>query len=77
MSARREKRLRQLERRVEALEFTTERLVRRLGRVEDAISEMAVVKSELKVQDADWAPVPLRRSLWRRLLDAIMGRDEP
>lgn len=61
MSARREKRLRRPERRVEVLE----------DKVAREISEV------LEVQDADWAPAPPRRSLWRRLLDAIERRDEP
>lgn len=61
MSARREKRLRRLE----ALETISLR------------QDWTDIKmSKLRVMDADWAPAPPRRSLWRRLLDAIMGRDE-
>ncbi len=69
MSARREKRLRRLERRVEALEDKVAR--ENIAKAAREISEV------LEAQDADLAPAPLRRSLWRRLLDAIMGRDEP
>lgn len=69
MSARREKRLRRLERRVEALEDKVAR--------ENIAQAAREINEVLDAQDADWAPVPHRRSLWRRLLDAIMGRDEP
>ena len=60
MSARREKHLRRLVRRVEVLE-------------DKVAQENSKV---LEAQNADWAPAPPRRSLWRRLLDAIMWRDE-
>lgn len=61
MSARREKRFRQLERRVEALE-------NRAAREIDKIPE---------IPDAYWEPAPPSRSIWRRLVDAIRGRAEP
>ena len=35
------------------------------------------INEVLEAQDADWAPAPPKRGFWRRLLDAIMGRDEP
>lgn len=70
MSARREKRLRRLERRVEALETKADVLSLRQDRTD-------IKMSNLRVIDADWAPAPPRRSLWRRLLDTIKGRDEP
>lgn len=69
MSARREKRLRRLERRVEALEDKV---------AQENITQAArEISDVLEAQDADWAPALPRRSLWRRLLDAIRGRDEP
>lgn len=77
MSARREKRFRQLERRVDAAEFVIDKMEKRLSRAENNVADMARIRAEIKVQDADWAPAPPRRGLWRRLLDAIKGRDEP
>ncbi len=70
MSARREKRLRKLE---EKLEYMNGRV----HALEFRVLSMEEKADALEVQDADWAPAPPRRSLWRRLLDAIMGRDEP
>lgn len=67
MSARREKRLRKLEATVTYMDIRVRALERRLLTMEE----------EAEAQDADWAPAPPRRSLWRRLLDAIRGRDEP
>jgi len=69
VSARREKRFRQLERRVEALENrATQENISRAAREIDKI---------LEVPDAAWEPAPPRRSIWRRLVDAIKGRAEP
>lgn len=69
MSARREKRLRRLERRVEALEDKVAR--------ENIAQAAREINEVLDAQDADWAPAPTKQGFWRRLLDAITGRDEP
>ena len=74
MSARREKRLRQLERRVDALEFAFDRLEKRESRTEASVAEMSRIRTVLKVADAEWKPAPAAQSLWRRLMDAIKRR---
>lgn len=68
MSARREKRFRQLECRVAALEKRAYR--ESVAKVAREINEV------LEARDADWAPAPPKRGFWRRLLNTITGRDE-
>lgn len=69
MSARREHRLRRLERRVEALENKVAQ-----DRIDQAARE---INEALDAQDAEWTPAPPKPSPWRRLLDFIRGRDKP
>ena len=84
MSARREKRLRKLERRVEAVDARLKGLeeqetARTIQRATEEYWKGAAAPYQTVVKATPYEAVlkttPPRRSLWRRLLDAITGRD--
>lgn len=75
MSARREKRLRKLEARVAYLEGRVHSVEKRqLDQLEREEMYFGMVMAPQTVIRTDPQPSP-RRSLWRRLLDAFMGKD--
>lgn len=71
MSARREKRLRKLEARVEYLDGRVRSVERRQLDQEDMYFGVVTAPNDCPVPD------PPRRSLWRRLMDSFRGRAKP
>lgn len=74
MSQRREKRLRQLERRVSALEGVEQERAERLARIQK-VNE-AYWKERQSPADASWEPAKARskKGLLRRIVDFFSGR---